>query len=469
MLVLCFRIWDSYRQSLRGKGAQSVSDCLKSRKFVLNFVSMVSMICGICSADFQTRAFNCLGGRSDVAGCVVGSFAPATFDFYSFITFDVLANVFFTITKILILQNCLRIVQLGPQHDKRNDTNARILLASTALLCFSSISWILCGFVHHSRAREVFAFISSSEETNLPLNTFFFSDSFSPQSQTQTGNSSLRSAIYMLAAITFVIATLCSFIHIRQIEFHLKRYLQSMLRDEEPCDETNPGVAKLPDDINEPNSIRGFKGEHFRNLRRNLRQLQLAVVLIACSFVVKTLLYILLFYGYATSDQDLADRLSNNITAVACGESNELKTVQEYLRFAHCDFDYTRGGLIIARSLLGSPLVFPLISLFSDPLLMMFVSNPNPTPNRKRISVLAANAAAAAKCNSLFRLVMYLTSGQKNKQKTEAKIDIAGARVVTHKNNNGFASIFDFSRKDSFFNVTSSVPRPPTTPDDGVL
>ncbi len=42
---------------------------------------------------------------------------------------------------------------------------------------------------------------------------------------------------------------------------------------------------------------------------------------------------------------------------------------------------------------------------------------------------------------SLFRLVLYLTSGHKNKQKTEAKINIAGARVVTVKPDGSFASI----------------------------
>jgi hypothetical protein len=120
VLVLCYRIWDSYRVSLRATRVQSISDFLTSRKFVLNLASIAAMIFGICSATFHTFAFNCYGGRDDRADCVVGGSLSARLDLYSFVTFDALANVICIIAKIMILQNCLRAVLLGPQREGLN-------------------------------------------------------------------------------------------------------------------------------------------------------------------------------------------------------------------------------------------------------------------------------------------------------------------------------------------------------------
>ena len=391
LLVLCYRIWVSYRVSPRSTGGavQSISDFLRSRKFVLNFSSFAAVIFGICSATFQTRAFNCYGGRDDRAGCVVGRSSPGVLDLYSFVTFDVLANIFFIIAKIMILQKCLRAVLLVPQSD---GLNRRILPGSVALLFLCLLSWAVCALVNYYYGTRVAADASSnSVSSERLLDSGFLKE----DSNSQTQRFGVRAVVYILAGVTFITATLSSLLHVYLTSFHLKRYIRLLLQDGPQCDVAEASDTELSV---EPSSIRGYKGKHYRKIRRNLRRLNLAVVIIACSFVVKAVLYISLSIGYSDDDDDLQESFQN-ITADACARTSNLKTVQQYFQFALCDQHFTRDGLVWARTILGSPLVFPLISLFSDPLLMMCVSNPNPTPKSKAQTSFNRKSSSTRNCS----------------------------------------------------------------------
>jgi hypothetical protein len=88
-----------------------------------------------------------------------------------------------------------------------------------------------------------------------------------------------------------------------------------------------------------------------KNLNSNLRRLQLSVALIALSFIFRALLYVLLAFYF----------VSTSITSVPTGSV----TVEDVF----CVSPYSTG-----RAMFGSPLVIPLVTLFCDPLMMMYAA-----------------------------------------------------------------------------------------------
>jgi hypothetical protein len=352
VLVLCYRIWDSYRVSLRATRVQSISDFLTSRKFVLNLASIAAMIFGICSVTFHTFAFNCFGGVAygtapdqtafvrDSDDCRAGGPNPeATALLYAFLPFDALANIALITSKIIVLQKCLHIVRIGSSKVSAGPS-VPILTASVWLTAASFICWFVTVVVSSLLSRDP-KLGKKTEILNLSL-VFFF------------------------GALSFVVAMFCAFIHNYHTNFHLKLYLASLkARDSQ----FNHDDEQDAEDVKSKKSKFNQMHRFMKSLSGNLRRLQIAVVLILCSFVVKATLYLTLTINFS---------FASSLQSAPCQAEASYVNITSF-----CDRNYQPQNVISASTILGSPLVFPLISLFSDPLLMMCVSNPNTTPNPK--------------------------------------------------------------------------------------
>ena len=352
VLVLCRNFYDSYRVSV--KRAKSTADFLKSRKFLFFLVSVFSMIIGICSAVYHAMTFDCFGGRdpasesTDSDVCPGGTSARSICLFYIFFTTDAIANVSFIVSKIMILQNCLRTAQLGHISSAANEgPSVRILFAAVFVLCASCISWLVVAFVNQSSGDDFVSVLKQNELRNGIFKISFVQVEYRHQ---------LRSAIYSSGACSFVIATLTAFLYIRHTGFHLKLYLQ-------PLQACSPATDdKRHTEHNAQTMKHAMSGNMGKVISGNFRRLQVAAALIACSFLIKTQLYVLLAVGVAVST-----------AGVGC-PAIDYNVFRNFTLQNFCDENYSQSSHITARSFLGSPLVFPLISLFADPFMMMCVT-----------------------------------------------------------------------------------------------
>ena len=346
-LLIGWNTFKFYRAFFRSKGTKSLSDVLKTRMFFLISVSLVSLASGACAALFHSRSFNCFGGRGDDPACVGGSSPPAVLYFHNFVASDVAATLSFVVLKMTILRNCLAKVQLGVEPDKlfsdsHNRPRARVLHTAVVLLGLSCLSWIILASLHHVSGQEYDALLPSLYFCNI-LRRYardLQGDALSLDSQAQ--RLQLRFALYLNAAFSLLLANLCAFLYLVHTRHHLNNYLATLHREE---------------------SVDAEDASATGHISRNMRRLRLAVYLIASSFVVKAVVYTVLAAGYSSA-YAAADGKCPSAVALA---SNATEYRLRYL----CDGDYNQWGATLARSMLGSPLLLPLVALFCDPLLMM--------------------------------------------------------------------------------------------------
>lgn len=105
-------------------------------------------------------------------------------------------------------------------------------------------------------------------------------------------------------------------------------------------------------------------------MTKSLRRLQVSVVFISMSFFTRATIYILLAVGFMGEPLSESPCLKPDIRSPYF--------MSHYL----CDTNYASRRLIRVRSFLGSPLVIPLFTLVSDPLVMMCAVSPPPSPPR---------------------------------------------------------------------------------------
>jgi hypothetical protein len=105
-------------------------------------------------------------------------------------------------------------------------------------------------------------------------------------------------------------------------------------------------------------SIRRFANQ----LSGKLRRLQISVVLIVSSFVVKAFLFILLAAGFVSSALPPCSNAKHPFFWDSAGYTYYL-----------CDSIVNSQQMLTARTLVASPLVIPLIAMITDPIIIMYV------------------------------------------------------------------------------------------------
>jgi hypothetical protein len=294
-------------------------------------------------------SFNCFGGKESEY-CPGGTSARAILLYYRFFSTDAIANFSFIVSKTMILQNCLRTARIGHIFSAANEgPSVRILFAAIFLLCASCISWLVITFVHQSSGDAYVTELQSNKASTL--------EEFRLRLQ-------LRYAIFSSGACSFVIATLSAFLFIRHTEFHLKLYLQPL----DACSPTTDDKRHTQRDAHTIQRV-SVAGNMSKVISGNFRRLQVATALIACSFLIKTVLYVMLAVGIGSEIQESAPE--------GCA-ALDYSAFQHFNVLNFCDENYSRKSFITARTMFGSPLVFPLISLFADPLMIMCVVTVSP-------------------------------------------------------------------------------------------
>jgi ABC-type multidrug transport system fused ATPase/permease subunit len=314
---------------------------LKSRKFAASLVSFFSLTAGIICVWMHYSAFMCLGGRN---GCTEGG--PTEWAIYQlsmWYPLDSLANIGFIASKIMVLRKCLRNVQFGlsKSSDAPNDRMLSFVIAVLCALGLSSFAYSCAVYVNVSKLSEIIGKLQTNE-TSTEENTLNYA--------TVTG-------YFGCAVATFVVATLSSLLYIWHTTFHLNRYLRTL--------QVDPRKLQL---FHETESIDSAGNSVFsrikrfamkspvqktvKNLNGNLRRLQLSVALIALSFIFRALLYVLLAFWFVSTSTISVSKVSVTI------------------KYAFCVAPYSTG-----RAIFGSPLVIPLVTLFCDPLMMMYAAH----------------------------------------------------------------------------------------------
>jgi hypothetical protein len=164
----------------------------------------------------------------------------------------------------------------------------------------------------------------------------------------------------------FALATLSSLLYVWHTTFHLSRYLKSLQKDtkerrlsedEEPTDTTAlSAFARIKNFASKMSPIQ----QTVKTLRGNLRRLQLSVALIALSFLFKVFLYVTLAVGYISRDPT--------------PPHNTTMTNPPYIDRFLCFPSYTNKLRIVSRTVLGSPVVIPLFTLFCEVFSTMYAA-----------------------------------------------------------------------------------------------
>ncbi len=297
----------------------------------------------------------CMGGEGE--GCVNGPSKKAYIFFTSWYPLDSISNISFIASKILVLQKCLRIVQmgLGKSPEAPND---RLLSVAVGLLCCSVPVCFVCAILARNVAQAQGEMIDQLRENSqlTPKPTNF------PQS---------NAAFFSSTAVMFALATLSSLLYVWHTTFHLSRYLKSLQKDTK---ERRLSEDEEPTDAAALSAFGRIK--HFammspiqktvKTLSGNLRRLQLSVALIALTFLCKALLYATLAVGYISSDPPY----------------NSTITDPPYTDRHLCFPSYSNELRIVARTIWASPLVVPLFTLFCDPFLTMYAALSIPNHHR---------------------------------------------------------------------------------------
>ena len=273
---------------------------------------------------------------------------------------DAVSNIGFIASKILVLQKCLRIVQMGLDKSPEAPSD-RLLSVVVGLLC---VSFLGC-----------FAFAIAARVTEYEQSTVIGQLIGNPNSSVTLRFPIALSGYFSSAAVMFALATLSSLLYVWHTTFHLSRYLKSLQKDtkerrlsedEEPTDTAAlSAFARIKNFASKMSPIQ----QTVKTLRGNLRRLQLSVALIALSFLCKAFLYVTLAVGYISRDPPYSSTITNPL----------------YIDRHLCFPSYSNELRIVSRTVLASPLVVPLFTLFCDVFLTMYAAHSFPThhhPNR---------------------------------------------------------------------------------------
>lgn len=361
--------------SFQSKKQKTLWDFIKSRKLVLLCVSIFSMTVGLGCSYTHYATFRCAGGSINAGPNCPGGFqngSDAQRRLQNFFAMDAVSNISFIISKVLILQNILHTVQIGLEQSP-HAPNIRVL--KFAVVCL----YVPC--------------------------LFFFIAAMTARAFNDTNNWYVIQ--FAASFVTFIFAMISAVLYVQHTSFHLNRYLDS-LKSTLPRDDDAHEVGDA--ELSTFDRIKMFArnsptGKFIKNLSGSLRRLQIAVVLIFLSFSIKFVLYVMLVRYFSSSlnsptKLDFSDPIICNSSA------------------------WGKRDLVIGRSMLGSPLLIPVLTMFADPILMM--------------------------------ISKWLTSGSKNKQSAEAKINIGMARVVNRQR----GSFVDFFSK----NPSDLLPSPSSSP-----
>jgi hypothetical protein len=358
ILYLLFELRGTYKS----KRHKSLGEFIKSRQLFMSFVSIFSMIAGIVACWLHYSTWTCMGGEGE--GCVNGPSKTTHERLAAWHPMDSISNIGFIASKILVLQKCLRIVQMGLDKSPEAPSD-RLLSVVVGLLCGSFVGCIGCAFVAYHSAQTRAGGIGQLREnpnSSATLSPFPFA----------------IAAHFSSTAVMFALATLSSLLYVWHTTFHLSRYLKSLQKDtkvrrlsedEEPTDTAALSAFDRIKNFAMTSPIQ----KTVKTLSGNLRRLQLSVALIALSFLCKALLYVTLAVGYSAGDPPY----------------NSTITYPSYIDRHLCFPSYSNELRIVARTVWGSPLVVPLFTLFCDPFLTMYAAISFPThhhPHRLNLS-----------------------------------------------------------------------------------
>jgi Na+/proline symporter len=288
ILYLLFELRGTYKS----KRHKSFGEFIKSRQLFMSLVSIFSMIAGIVACSLHYSAWMCFGGEGK--DCVNGPSQKA-FDLISeYFPMDAVSNIGFIASKILVLQKCLRIVQMGLDKSPEAPSD-RLLSVVVGLLCVSFLgcfAFAIVARVIDQQQSDVIGQLRNNAQSKPTFPDFPVA----------------LSGFFSSAAVMFALATLSSLLYVWHTTFHLSRYLKSLQKDtkerrlsedEEPTDTTAlSAFARIKNFASKMSPIQ----QTVKTLRGNLRRLQLSVALIALSFLFKVFLYVTLAVGYISRD-----------------------------------------------------------------------------------------------------------------------------------------------------------------------
>jgi len=124
-----------------------LGEFIKSRQLFMSFVSIFSMIAGIVACWLHYSSWMCVGGEG--VGCVSGPSQTAFQLLATWHPMDSISNIGFIASKILVLQKCLRIVQMGLDKSPKAPSD-RLLSVVVGLLCGSVLVCFAFAIVAHN-------------------------------------------------------------------------------------------------------------------------------------------------------------------------------------------------------------------------------------------------------------------------------------------------------------------------------
>jgi len=357
LLYLIYSFWNSQLMTRKA----TYADFFKSRRFWLYLVTLFSLLSGTASAFMHYFAFKCFGGDPATASCPGGPKYQAYIYLSAFIVMDAFSNVGFIVSKLTVLSTSLLTVQLGL--DKSPDApSVHILTFIVRLSAASDLCWIVAAIVGAGQLNRVAAEFQKVESAALAAAEYDnLIDLFLK----------IFHVLFIIAAMSLIIATLSTFLYIRHIAFHLKRYLVSLEKSNAfTADDENVSAHRpVSGHLSKLNPFTKFS----KSVSGNLRRLQLSVALIAISFLFKVTVYILLAIGFGSNDSNVVTCPYPEGSSVTFVDLSTSANVVNSTNFFLCDGRYVPKYLIQARSLLGSPIVIPILVLMTDPFMIMCV------------------------------------------------------------------------------------------------
>jgi hypothetical protein len=273
---------------------------------------------------------------------------------------DSFSNIGFIASKLMVLQSSLRTVQLG--QDKGADAPSVRLLSLVVGFCtVSAIIWVVVALVCADKFNSVAKLLKQNDQAIKDGKLL------QPNQETiETGDFfNFFFGLFIIAATSLTFASLSTFLYIKHIGFHLKRYLISL--------EKNRSITADDENSNFRGRLSKFNPftKFAKSISGNLRRLQLSVALIALSFVFKVTVYILLAFGFGDNKYDSGTSCPEDPSITYSSLSSLPSQIANSTLFFLCDGRYVSKSLIRARSLLGSPLVIPILVLMTDPFMIM--------------------------------------------------------------------------------------------------
>ena len=249
-----------------------------------------------------------------------------------------------------MLQNSLRTVQLG--QDKSADApSVRLLSLVVGFCAVSAIIWVVVAIFCADKFNNVAQLLKQNDQAITESGDFF----------------NYFFGLFIIAATSLTFASLSTFLYIKHIGFHLKRYLVSL--------EKNNKITADDENSNFRGRLSKFNPftKFAKSISGNLRRLQLSVALIALSFVFKVTVYILLAFGFGDTNYNNGTSCPEDPSSpyVSLSSPNLPQQIANSTNYFLCDGRFVSKSLIRARSLLGSPLVIPILVLMTDPFMIM--------------------------------------------------------------------------------------------------